>query len=420
MLERCRKGIGNLGSIDLFLVISLTITGSFFIVNWIEDGALLEQCVLSAYDEFSDYFMHVVASSDRKNLYSLSEAFCFPPLSYCLYFLLWKINPQDVNGLLEWRNYKQADHALIVFVAYNVLIVILFMYCIICYFNSLKAKYVFLLPLAIFFSYPVWCTSIQRGNSVMLVSLMVAYACLWIDSDNAVKQETAMVLIAVAAGFKFYPAIIGIMYIKDYKKVFRLVLYGLIAVFVPFVFFGGVDGARNLIHTLLNLNAADVMYRYGTVRGFVETIACLHLKMNETMAYNIGIITENLFLVIALVSAFCTKKKWQKVLFFSAILASYVSSSWMYTSVYYLPALLMFLQENQQNLKESTHKIWMICNVLCFGAMFSIPFFFNRIFPGRIYEGFFVISYILLFLNEIDVLGGVIKRRLLGAIYKGF
>lgn len=409
MLERCRKEIGNLSSIDLFLVISLTITGSFFIANWIEGGGLLEQCVLSAYDEFSDYFMHVAASADRKKLYSLSEAYCFPPLSYCLYFLLWKINPQDVNDLLEWRDYKQADHALIVFVAYNVLIVILFIYCIICYFNSLKAKYVFLLPLAIFFSYPVWCTSIQRGNSVMLVSLMVAYAWLWIDSDNAVKQEAAMVLIAVAAGFKFYPAIIGIMYIKDYKKVLRLVLYGLIAVFVPFVFFGGADGVRNLINTLLNLNAADVMYRYGTVRGFVETVACLNLKINGTMAYNIGVIAENFFLIIALVSAFCAKKKWQKVLFFSGILASYVSSSWMYTSVYYLPALLMFLKENQQNIKETTHQICMICSVLCFGIMFSIPFFFNSIFPGQIYEGFFVISYILVFLNVIDVLRSCLK-----------
>lgn len=411
MIKSCRKVIGNLSPLDLFLFISLTITGCFFIANWIKDGGVLKQCVLSAYDEFSDYFMHVVACADRKNLYSLSESFCFPPLAYCMYLLLWKMNPLSGNDILEWRDFKQSDNALFVFVTYNVIIVILFLYCIICYYNSIKAKYVLLLPLAIFFSYPVYCTSIQRGNSVMLVSLMTAFAWLWMDSDSKIKQEIAMVLIAVAAGFKFYPAIIGVVYIKDYKKLFRLIIYGLIAVFVPFVFFGGIDGARNLINILLNLSATDVMYRYGTVRGMVETISSQNFKMDVDLAYTIGGIAENVFLVISLVSAFYAEKKWQRVLFFSGILASYVSSSWMYTSVYYMPALLMFLKENKQNIKESIDKAWLILNILCFSLMFSIPFFFIKIFPGQIYEGVFAVSYILLFVNEIYVFSGIIKRK---------
>lgn len=424
IIRKSRKVLSGLRPIDLFLIISIIITGSFIIVNWMNEGELFAKCVLSAQDQFNDYFMHVVASSDRENLYSWSELFCFPPLAYCMYYLLWKTNPLSVNNVLDWRDSKFADNALHVFLAYNILLVILLIWCICIYYKKLRTKYVLLLPIVIVFSYPFYCTSLQRGNSSALVAILISLAWLWMDSDNKFEKELAMILIAIAAGFKFYPAIMGIAYVvkKDWKRTFRLVLYGIFAVFAPFYFFGGVKGLGNLLNTLLELGASDVMYRYGTVRGIVETYVSLWTNVNVEHAYNIGKVVEILFLLIS-IACFCLcKKKWQKVLFISGILVSYVSSSWMYTCAYYLPALLVFLKENNKNMSENVKRenVWLLSNVIAFSFIFSIPFFFTYIFSGGLYEGVFVVSYILLTINMVNVLIGfgrdcLYRRRITNA-----
>lgn len=408
--RKSKKILSKLHPIDLFLIISIIITGSFFIVNWMNDGELFAKCILSAQDEFSDYFMHVAASSDRENLYSLSDSFCFPPLAYCMYYLLWKVNPLNGNDILEWKDYKLSDNAVHVFLAYNILLVILLIWCICIYYKKLQTKYILLLPIVIIFSYPFYCTSLQRGNSVALIAVLISLAWVWMDSDSKFEKELAMLLIAVAAGFKFYPAIMGIAYVikKDWKRTFRLVIYGIIAVFVPFCFFGGLRGLSNLLNTLLGLGISDVMYRYGTVRGIAETYVSLWTNMGVEQAYNIGGIVETLFLLISVLCFCLSKKKWQRVLFISGILASYVSSSWMYTCAYYLPALLIFLKENDKDMSKNAKKenVWLVINIIAFAFIFSIPFFFIYIFHGGIYEGVFVVAYILLIINMINILIG--------------
>lgn len=77
-----------------------------------------------------------------------------------------------------------------------------------------------------------------------LVLILLMYACAWMDSEKKAEKEAALILIAFAAGLKLYPAIWGVFYLaeKRYKEAIRLIIYGILLFFLPFIFFQGVDG----------------------------------------------------------------------------------------------------------------------------------------------------------------------------------
>ncbi len=409
-----RKIYHKIQAIDVFLIVSLGITGCAFLLNILSRGRVIQDCVLGPNYLFSDYFSHIAGSSDRLNMYSVSEGFCFPPLAYCMYWMLWRITPYyDSESILNWENYKYADNALLVFVLYNILFTILLVYCIVEYYKKTGVKYMLLLPTAILVSYPFFCTSLQRGNSVALVAVMVSLAWLWMDSENKVKQELAMILIAVAAGFKFYPAILGIAYLqrRDWKRAVRLVVYGLFFVFVPFLFFGGANGVTSLTESLLSISTREA-YSWGTVRGIATDLSMQYLQIDYTMALKIGICIETVFLISSILCFFLSHKKWQRVLFISGILASYIASSFMYTSVYYLPALFMLLYEYQGG-GTRRKKVWGIFHASIFGVIFSVSFFWLKIFEGGepMVKGTFVLAYLLLIINMLEVIYTFGKRE---------
>lgn len=127
----------RLKPIDVFLIVSLGITSLFIIGNIFTNGLLFEKCVMSSSFLFSDYFYHIAGSSDTSIMYSYGDPYSFPPFAYFMYFFLWSLNPYtDGESILNWQNYRTADNALVVFVIYNMLIMMLLIYCINQYFRG--------------------------------------------------------------------------------------------------------------------------------------------------------------------------------------------------------------------------------------------------------------------------------------------
>lgn len=106
--------------------------------------------------------------------------------------------------------------------------------------------------IAVVLSAPVMCGAIERGNISLLTAILVLAALYLKDSDNRFLRELAMILIAMAAEIKVYPAIVGLVYIKEkrYKEAVRLVIYGLLFFLVPFAFTGGIAGFIQYIKIL--------------------------------------------------------------------------------------------------------------------------------------------------------------------------
>ncbi len=127
----------SIKSIDIFLVVSLGITLMFIVCNVITKGMLFEKCVMSSSFLFSDYFYHIAGSSNTSTMYAYGDPYSFPPFAYFMYSLLWSLNPyKDSESILNWQNYRAADNALVVFVVYSMLTMMLLIYCINQYFRG--------------------------------------------------------------------------------------------------------------------------------------------------------------------------------------------------------------------------------------------------------------------------------------------
>lgn len=238
MKEKFKK----IEAMDVFLVFSLSISLLFVVGNALNRGQYFEKLVMDSTFLFSDFFYHIAGSSDTSIMYSYGDPYSFPPFCYLMYTVLWSLNPyKDSESILNWRNYREYDNMLVVFVMYNIFCIILLLYCLKKYFPKSGLKHDVLFPLALVVSYPFMCTSIQRGNVCLLVAVLFTLAWIWMDDPNAVKRELALVLFACCAGFKLYPAIFGLLFVKkkQWKRAVRLIIYGLTAIFAPFLAIGG-------------------------------------------------------------------------------------------------------------------------------------------------------------------------------------
>jgi hypothetical protein len=79
--------------IDIFLLVSISITLLFVICNILTHGSLFEKCVLSSSFLFSDYFYHIAGSSDTSIMYSYGDPYSFPP---CIFFVFFAVEPQSL------------------------------------------------------------------------------------------------------------------------------------------------------------------------------------------------------------------------------------------------------------------------------------------------------------------------------------
>lgn len=255
-----KQRIRKIQILDVFLVVSLGISLCFLVGNALKQGEYFKKLVMDSTFLFSDFFYHIAGSSDTAIMYSYGDPYSFPPFCYLMYILLWSLNPyKDSESILNWQNYRQYDNMLVVFVMYNIVCIILLLYCMKQYIQKTGFKQDVLFPLALVVSYPFMCTSIQRGNVCLLVAILFTLAWLWMDDASKVKQEIALLLFACCAGFKLYPAIFGLVFIKKkhWKKAGRLAVYGITTVFAPFLVIGGGYGPKG---TVQNINRICYLY----------------------------------------------------------------------------------------------------------------------------------------------------------------
>jgi hypothetical protein len=195
-------------------------------------------------------------------------------------------------------------------------------------------------------------------------------AIYWKDSDSKIKRELALILIAVAAGLKIYPAIFGLLYVKEkrWKETVRLVLYGLTVFFAPFVFAGGLTG---FLAYLNDLRAFQGIYgiRWTSIGNY--GYALINALGIDTAVVSSGCmkVVEIVYFLLLLTVFFITKEKWKAVFYLSAVITTFVPNSWRYVAVYMVIALTAYFAEINGNSKRN-----LIYSIL-FSICFSIPWY---------------------------------------------
>jgi len=153
------------------------------------------------------------------------------------------------------------------------------------------------------------------------------------------------------------------------------VFYGAFVFFAPFVFWGGIDGFKMFLSRAFTLNTEVHRCTFsGVFNAAVE-------KLGGTVNPAVTNIVLQAFLVLSVAAFFVCKEKWGGVLLLASLMAVYVSSGWMYTCIYILPALLMFFAETSGREEKSlVDRLTDILVFVLFIVVFSIPYKLDYMF----------------------------------------
>ena len=358
--------------IDLFLIISLACTAVFILLVVITGGDAARWLAMENDFDFSytDHFRHIAFASDMEHFYFNTYDATFPAFAYLLYYLLVLVDPPaapwDVNG---WRDARDFQYNMLIYIMLTLLLVLVFKLIVDKLLPDNGNIRNTLFVAALLLSAPFMAGAIERGNISFLTAVMVLAAFYLKDKESPACREAALILIAMAAGLKLYPAVVGFVYVREkrWRETVRLIIYGLLVFLVPFAFVGGIPALIRYIQVLFFFEGQGYC-SWTNIRNFLLSISRV-LGQYENSAYFVKYfkIIENLYLLLCIASLFKTKEKWKYAIYTAGAMALYVPYSYRYVSVYMVIPLVMYFRESMENQR-------MIYCIL-FALTFTIPFY---------------------------------------------
>lgn len=368
LLKRVKEN-KNERMIISFVVFAFIVFLLFAIIAVFENGKIINWMIMGS-DEESDYYRQIVYAADLKNIYFNTDDAPFPPFSYLFYHLLYLINPFEAPVKLS--SYRIARDT-----GFNRLVYMIIMCMHVAIFYKatelhLKKKFggttTFLFSTVSLLSIPYLFGSIEKGNIIFLVISMMLLALYFKESENSFLKETALVLIAMCAATKVYPAILGLLYLKEkrFKEAIRLIIYGVLFVFVPFIFTGGLNGLIQYL-SVLRVFQTRTIPRYTSISPMLLAVVDTFMpQMDKTKVLPFNIAVQTVYLIINVVSLFKCKRKSVAFMLIGGILSIYVPDSYRYTAGYMIIPFVLLL------LEEKIRKIDLVYFVL-FVLIFTIP-----------------------------------------------
>lgn len=302
---------------------------------------------------FNDFIIHTYFAQDLSEVYNMSVHACFPPLIYLFYHILFNIMPAPTTDVIDYNAYFN--------VCSIYLIIGFLLFAFVCK-RFLKKKndlfsliFIVLVSLSSSFSFGI----VQCANISFLVLILLLIAVDFRESDNKVKQEIALLCIAVAAAIKVYPAVFGLLYIIEKKRsqTIRLIIYGVLFFFVPFAFTGGFEG---LCQFLINLGSVQASWGELSPNGIYNNLLLLGVSEGAATCVNIA------FGIISLCLLAFVKDNWKRLFILSFLMVMCPLWSGAYTPAFFLIPFVYMLKNN-----ESVKNIYDFIYVVMFSLVFS-------------------------------------------------
>ncbi|MBD5540598.1 MAG: DUF2029 domain-containing protein [Lachnospiraceae bacterium] len=348
--------IRKLRSIHVFFGIALgmALFSACYLVK--THGSALDMVVFAdGRNLFMDFFNHITYVRNPEEVYFVSPQASFPPLVYGMYYFFGIILPADATVMNDVA--ATSSYALLLYVIYCVVLAVLLFYSVYKLLWKRGVSFSLAVTLMIILSNVFIFSVVERGNSVLIVCILLMRALELREHDDRVKSELALILIALAAGIKMYPAVFGLLYIyeKRWKEAGRLIIYGILGFFVPFVFFGGIRGLKQFLlnHKILQSSGNDCC-----------SITSLWDKIYyDLMADNIpielgwlGVSLAAFFFGMVILSGWLCEDYYKRILLLTSamILVPFLSGD--YTIIYMALPMCFFLREESACVK--THVLY--------------------------------------------------------------
>lgn len=293
---------------------------------------------LAAFDEarkmFVDFIIHVKYAGNLNEVYSNSIHACFPPLIYLFYHVISFMVPDAATTL----NYYDFHFPAVIY-----LILALFAFLFACKKYMAKKQdgfvicVVALITLSSSFAYGV----IQCANVAFVVLILLMLACILRESENKKHQELALILIAIAAAIKIYPAVFGLIYLfeRKWSQAIRLIVYGVLFFFVPFAFTGGLEGFNTFLY---NLTMVQESWGYQSPIGLFNNLVALGLSSFVSKCIDFIICAVCVLLIPV------TKVQWKRLFLLTFIMVMCPFWSGAYMPAFFVLPFLYMLKGNQE------------------------------------------------------------------------
>ena len=341
---------------------------------------------------FCDLIMHVEYVGDPKMLYidrAVGWQGCFPPLSYLLYFAFSRLLMRDGAVPGVDTPVDSANYLYFFIMYYSIAAAFLLLYGIRRFEeNGRRAAVCFI---CLMLSVPFYAGGMSVANSTMLVMALLLIALKFRESDSAVYRELALILIAVCAGFKIYPAIFGLFYLteKRYKEAARLTAYGIVLFFAPFACFGGMNGFTHWLSNVKDTMGFKDFGRIQSIRGLMYTFACRHhleYRIPDTLYSVIPILFVLLMIALAAVS----RNRYRRVFFLCAVMAFYPNNAYRYTLAYLsIPFIMLFMEK-----ADSKPDVFMYIETVLFSLIYAMPVLYGKIWRFHISTDIYTYTHV--------------------------
>lgn len=385
--------------VTLFLIIGLAGPVSYFLaLPFLGQHGIKWLVMENNFDyETADYFLTLLFSMGKENVYDFGIDACYTPLSYVFFYIFARIT--SLGELFQAPELLAMSYPELIDLGQSLLLSPYHVLIFILYLMLGLSLYIFAideldlpkrlrqsLTILVIFSTPLFAGALERGNFTLYTVGLLLVAFAYKDSSSSVKREMALICIALSAGLKLYPAAMGLLYLKEkrYKEAIRLIIYGAIAVFLPFLFCGGIDGLKTLLESFSILSGNFYDHR---IQFFLGALTCIGIYGT------VGKILNVCFIIVLVLLLFITKNQMRRMIYLAAIMAFYPPNSYRYTLLYFLIPLFVWLKE-----EAPACSYYNYVTALLFGCTFSIPTLFGFLTKFNLAFNYYTLSYVELFI----------------------
>ena len=202
----------------------------------------------------------------------------------------------------------------------------------------------------LFFS-SIFIFSIERGNLIILSAACVNYFLAYYRDADRKKVYFALFSLCIASILKIYPAIFGLLLLKEkkYKDILFCFAVGLPLVFLPYLAFKG--GFSNIPVHLANI--ANMQNEFSNIVvdhfGIPKINAMLFdsLIITGPVFHFFDVVLHILNIVLVLLSfalvLFARNPYWKNVMLLACVIILYPINSGFYCGLYFFPVFCIFM-----------------------------------------------------------------------------
>jgi len=350
--------------LTLFLTILIVFFIIFAVAAVLSGGDTIYQILFwDRKDTFMDHFNSIMHSL---NPYPSKEgAVIYPPLIMIYYailghFTLPFVEPDPILEISFVLRYSQMG--MMTFIG----VTLLTFYMLHVVFSKLLKEegvrkellFLFLVLLA----YP-FIHALERGNSIILALVFCCLFLLGYRSENKYVRYASYIALGCAAGIKMYPAILGLLILRErrYKEMALCILAVAALVFVPFI----VTGGNPLILFGKSFSYADSNFGLTSIPQIVSAVYHDILGLSQNTASLIGYVLLGIFTLLSFIVIIFDKemKHWKVVALVACNLILGFGIGSQHQIIYMLPAMLLFLNSEKDMTREN------LFYIVCFTMM---------------------------------------------------